>query len=73
MKIDHPHITGTETRVNQNADPYLIVYTDVEAQNRSHPQYDEKLAVELLEAVMKFLGKDSPYGGRIIFRRGAPK
>jgi hypothetical protein len=73
MELRHPHITGIESRANQNADPYLIVYTDVEVGDRSHHEYDEKLAAELREIVLKYLGNDSPYEGRIIFRRGDGK
>ncbi len=68
VKIDHPHITGTESRTNQNSDQYLIVYTDFEVSDFSHPEYDAKLAAELEEAVLTHFGKNSPYGERILFR-----
>ena len=72
MKIDHPHIKGSESRANQNGDPYLIVYTDVEVGDRAKPDYDERLAGELRELILKCLGNTNPYGGRIIFKRRAP-
>jgi hypothetical protein len=72
MELRHPHITGTDYTANQNADLYLIVYTDVEAQNSDHPEYNEKLAAELKEVVYRHIGRDPPYEGRFIFRRGVP-
>jgi hypothetical protein len=69
MELYHPHITGTESTANQNADPYLIVYTDVEVGDSSHPEYNGELAAELRAVVLKYLGNGSPYEGRFIFRR----
>jgi hypothetical protein len=70
MELRHPHITGTHGTANQNADPYLIVYTDVEVADTGHPEYDEKLAAELREIVLKYLASDSRYEGRFVFKRG---
>jgi hypothetical protein len=73
MELRHSHITGLDYTANQNSDLYLIVYTDVEVQDSRHPEYDEKLAAELRELVIKHIGRDLPYEGRITFRRGVPR
>jgi hypothetical protein len=73
VEVRHPHITGIESRANQNADLYLIVYTDVEVSDPSHHEYDEKLAAELRETVSKLFGRGPPYEGRFIFRRRVPQ
>jgi hypothetical protein len=71
MELRHPHITGTKRAADQDY-TYLVVYTDVEVQISSRPDYDEKLAAELRELVKKKIGRDPPYEGRFIFRRGVP-
>jgi hypothetical protein len=72
VTLEHPHITGTTATANQNADEYLIVYTDVEVHDKWHPEYDAKLAAELSNVVKKYIGKELPFEGRFVFKRGAP-
>ena len=62
-KLEHPHILGVHATANQNSDEYLQVYTDLEVYDERHPEYDEKLVVELREAVRKFIGKSPPFEG----------
>ena len=69
MKLEHPHILGTNATANQNCDRYLQVYTDVEVYDERHPDYDEKSVAELKEAVQKYIGKDPPFEGRFAFKR----
>ena len=69
MKLEHPHILGTNATANQNCDRYLQVYADVEVYDERHPDYDEKLVAELKEAVQKYIGKDPPFEGRFAFKR----
>jgi hypothetical protein len=69
MKIEHPHILGTNATANQNCDEYLQVYTDLEAYNEHHPEYDEKLVAEMMEVIRKCIGKGPPFEGRFAFKR----
>jgi hypothetical protein len=68
-KLEHPHILGVHATANQNSDEYLQVYTDLEVYDERHPEYDEKLVVELRETVRKFIGKSPPFEGRFAFKR----
>jgi hypothetical protein len=68
-KLEHPHILGTHVTANQNCDEYLQVYTDLEMYDERRPEYDEKLAAELIEAVRKYIGKEPPFEGRFAFKR----
>ncbi len=69
MKLEHPHILGTHATANQNADEYLLVYTDLEIHDERHPEHDKKLVAELKEAVQKYIGKGPPFEGRFAFKR----
>jgi hypothetical protein len=69
MKLEHPHILGTNATANQNCDEYLQVYTDLEAYDRHNPEYDEKLVAEMTEVVRKYIGEGPPFEGRFAFKR----
>jgi hypothetical protein len=69
MKLEHPHILGTNATANQNADEYLQVYTDLEPYDDRRPEYDEKLIAEMTEVVQKHIGKGPPFEGRFAFKR----
>jgi hypothetical protein len=69
MKLEHPHILGTNATANQNCDPYLQVYTDLEVYNERDPEYDEKRVAELKEFVGKQIGRHPPFEGRFAFKR----